>query len=330
MTTPPLHIGFIGLGEHQTRAHLKHLATLAAELSDSAPLVFVGAYDPDTNSFAQAKETCGINLKRFDSAEALLASKPLDAVFISSPDQFHMEQLRMAVSQGLHVFCEKPIAVRGEHPQQLAQLLKDASKGNQLVSTCHPRRMDPPFMHMKDMLPEWEEHFGPLKSFDFSFFYHEVTDAWKKDRSLLSDHYGHEIDILRFLVGEKAFEARRIADGYDFYEVQGKMVDGPSFRFFGSRALPKSVYNETVRLDFARGSLFFNLNTGVGIELHTYDWFRFPCINYDRRFYYVNKNFIDAIRGQAACYLSHSDILVNNTSSVGLTESGISQNASLG
>ena len=317
--TGTIKIGFIGLGEHQSRAHLKHLLTLQAGGED---IELIGAFDPSNQAFNDVERDYGISLLQFASAEDLLAHPGLDAVFISSPDEYHTAQLRMAVSKGLHVFCEKPISVTVEDATLLAACLNVAERKGLVVSSCHPRRFDPPFMDLKEKLPELIELWGPLKHFDFSFWYHEVTDAWKKDRSLLSDHFGHEIDLVRFLFGAGSFNATKLDDSYNFYEVTGTTDVGMSFRFMGSRALEESVYNESLRLDFAKGALFYNLNTGVGIELPSGDKFRFPAIDYDARFLSVNKNFLDSIRGTVSNYLSHRDILCNNLSSVELTENG--------
>jgi len=314
-----LKIAFIGLGEHQSRAHLKHLLTLAAS---GYALDFVGAFDPSPAAFIDLQTNFGLELKSFASANELLAHPGLDAVFISSPDQFHTEQLQQAVLQGLHVFCEKPISVTEDDAALLTAILYKAGEKGLVVSSCHPRRFDPPFMALKAQLPALVEQWGPLKHFDFSFWYHEVTDAWKKDRSLLSDHFGHEIDLVRFLFGANKLKAEKMADGYEFYEVQGLADAGITFRFMGSRALAESVYHESVRLDFAKGALFFNLNEGFGIELPSGNRFDFHAIDYDARFLAVNKNFLDTILGTAENYLSHDDLLANNLSSVSLTERG--------
>src|SRR5690606_15263468 len=138
----------------------------------------------------------------------------------------HTAQMRAAITAGLHVFCEKPISVTALDKTELPYLLRSAQEKGLVVSTCHPRRFDPPFLHIKKMLPQWTKSFGELKHFDFSFFYHEVTDEWKKDRSLLSDHYGHEIDILAYLCKFNDFKAQKQADSHDFYEVVGQADSG--------------------------------------------------------------------------------------------------------
>jgi predicted dehydrogenase len=320
--TTTLKLAFIGLGEHQSRAHIKHLLTLQQA---GLAIELVGAYDPSPRAFDDITHDYGITLQPFASPEDLVGHEGLDAVFVSSPDEYHTAQLHLALEQGLHVFCEKPITVTLEDAARLRVCLAMAARKGLVVSSCHPRRFDPPFTALKAAVPDLVEQWGPLKHFDFSFWYHEVTDAWKMERSLLSDHFGHEIDLVRFLFGAQTFGVRKLSDSFDFYEATGQTDTGLTFRFMGSRALEASVYHESVRLDFTKGALFYNLNTGVGTELPSGERFRFPAIDYDTRFLAVNENFISAIRGTAENYLSHEDLLANNLSSVGLSARGAFQ-----
>jgi 1,5-anhydro-D-fructose reductase (1,5-anhydro-D-mannitol-forming) len=60
----------------------------------------------------------------FDDLEALLASDAIDAVYISSLNDRHLEQARAAAAAGKHVLCEKPIA-----PSMAA--------GRAMIQACH-------------------------------------------------------------------------------------------------------------------------------------------------------------------------------------------------
>lgn len=47
----------------------------------------------------------------YDSLEALLANKEVDAVYIASPNSLHAEQAIAAARAGKHVLCDKPMAL---------------------------------------------------------------------------------------------------------------------------------------------------------------------------------------------------------------------------
>lgn len=316
-----IRLGFVGLGEHQSRAHLQHLITLERQ---GLPIELVAGYDPNRDAFAAWPM-----LAQTNSDIDVLTNTDIDAVFIGSPDRFHAKQLATAVASGKHVFAEKPMAVSATDLELLGQTLQTARESGLVVTTCHPRRFDPPFNWLYEQLPQMVKKHGRLVHLDFTFYYHEVTDAWKCDeRKLLSDHFGHEIDLLRYLLGPAQLGAETIFDRHDGYEVTG-VANGNrfsperfSFRFYGSRHLVEKVYRETLRLDFEKTSLYFYINTGAGCQLPTGEIFSFPPMDYDSRFLAVNRNFINTIRGLERPYLSQSDLLCNNTLSVLLSSDG--------
>ena len=132
---------------------------------------------------------------------------------------------------------------------------------------------------------------GKITDFDFDFWYHEVTVEWKKDRSLLKDHFGHEIDLYRFLFGsEHYWDAVMEFDGYDAYKVSGHSVDKqfPNFTFTGYRSLVDNVYQETITIKGTKDALVMQLNAGIGMQLKSGETFRFPKIDYDHGFKMVN------------------------------------------
>ena len=64
----------------------------------------------------KAKKTCerfGIE-KAYDSVDALLADKDIDAVYIASPVYLHTTLTKKAAEAGKHVLCEKPLGMNTE------------------------------------------------------------------------------------------------------------------------------------------------------------------------------------------------------------------------
>ncbi|MCC5611036.1 Gfo/Idh/MocA family oxidoreductase [Nostoc sp. CHAB 5834] len=314
-----LNLAFIGLGEHQTRAHLKHLYTLAQV---GEPLRFVGAVDPDPDAFERIKDGLGLSIPRYHSVESLLAIPELDAVFIGSPDESHIVHLNQAVSRKIHVFCEKPLAVTLNESAHLARLLRTAESLGLVVSSCHPRRFDPPLVQLKANLDSLVAKHGKLRSFDFSFWYPRVTEGWKLNRSLLLDHFGHEIDLLNFLFGTEKFTATKAADSHDYYQVLGQTESGLTFRFMGSRHLTEAKYHEALTLSFEKEVIYLNLNSGEYQEMLSGEKTMGPPMDYDARFLELNSNFIDAVRGKSKSYLTHAVMLRNNVSAVELAHKG--------
>ncbi len=320
MENKPIRIGIVGLGEHMVRAHVKHLL----EIED---VIIARYFDPgekvDTSSFNDVAK------KPIDSTfEEILNDESINVVFIGSPDKYHAVQMLRCIESGKHVFCEKPMVVTFDDKNVLQKALDLASVNNVVISSCHPRRFDHPFVWLKKQLSDerWvKEKFGTITDFNFDFWYHEVTDEWKKDRSLLKDHFGHEIDLYRFLFNNKNnWYAAMIYDDYDKYKVVGKSesVEFPNFEFTGNRSLSEKVYQETVTIKGTKDAFVMQINSGVGFWMKNALTQEYPKLDYEDKFKIVNEDFINAVRGISKPYLTHEDMLINNISGVELVRTG--------
>jgi predicted dehydrogenase len=96
-----IRIGVIGLGIGGGHAdHFKKLAD--CEVTALADL------NPDR--LKTVGERLGITA-RYAEAGDMLEREPLDAVVIATPNKFHAPLTLAALKRGLHVFCEKPMAM---------------------------------------------------------------------------------------------------------------------------------------------------------------------------------------------------------------------------
>lgn len=323
--TSRVRIGLIGLGEHALRAHVKHL------VRDERVDLMIG-FDPNpgvANGFKDLAPHA-----RWTSDLNELWATPLDAVFICSPDRFHAAQLEQAVAHRLHVFCEKPMAVSRDDLDRVIDAVAQQDAEGRVLATCHPRRLDPPFLWLKARIEsgELEHSVGTPRHFNFNFWYPRVTDSvedrWKKQRSLLSDHFGHEIDALCYFFSSlDRVVATRRHDSHWLYEVDGHAASVSTglsigFRFHGVRDSTGSNYDETLTLEGTRGAWVVNLSKGTLLRSPAFTLDDIPGIDYDVRFGAVNRNFVDAILGQAPNYLTPTDLVRNNSLSVLLDQGG--------
>ena len=96
-----LQLGIIGLG----RAFTIMLPTLS-----SHPLVrLVAACDPRAD--ARARFVADFQASTYQSAEELCADPSVQAVYVASPHQFHVEHVKLAARYGKHVLVEKPMTL---------------------------------------------------------------------------------------------------------------------------------------------------------------------------------------------------------------------------
>jgi predicted dehydrogenase len=317
-----LSVGIIGLGQHMARAHLKFLVASSMidriTWSDPNPLAFDVVRDSMRGSPDICIETA--------TTEAILANPQIAAVFIGSPDQYHYAQLCAAVASGKHVFCEKPIGTSVREIVDIARVLAAARSQNLEVSTCHPRRFDQPILWLIGEMQSGaiERHVGKIVRFEFNFWYHRPNAQWKQDRSLLLDHFGHEIDLARFLfpiLDQDRWTALCLEDSFDAYRVG---VEAKEFEchFAGYRRLETEDFDETIRLVGTTGAISLQLTNGLFTDERHGTQFVFPATDYDFRHYEVTKNFVLAAAGLALPYLTHRDLVINHMAAACLHELG--------
>lgn len=87
----------------------------------------------------------------FTSAEALIASGCVDLVVVATPNQEHHPMTIAALEAGLHVLCEKPLAMDAAQAREMVAAARDRG----LVLGLHlNRRMQPAIMAMRAAFDE--------------------------------------------------------------------------------------------------------------------------------------------------------------------------------
>ena len=97
-----LKVALIGLGR-MGRVH-------AEALAKSATVEVVAVADPSPQSREFAK-TIFSSAAMFDNYEQALVHDRVEACVIASPTPLHPQMVRDALAHGLHVLCEKPLAL---------------------------------------------------------------------------------------------------------------------------------------------------------------------------------------------------------------------------
>lgn len=311
-------VAFVGCGTH-AQHHALHLGREASLL---------GVWDPKPKAARQMPTE-----NRFSSLDALLGERLVEAVMICSPDEFHLDQIEAALAAGKHVFCEKPLLVPGQDIVRLERAFDEAHNRRLVLTSCHPRRYDRPIQWLRDRLDPMTEGIflpsmlGRVLSFDFDFSYHVPDSAWKRSRSLLLDHVNHEVDTMNALFGIRGFNAMKLVDGFDHYEVVGKRDDGITFHFRGTRRLPTEVYPEWCRVRCEGGTVALDMMLGIArIQYHAnksevvIDGL---AIDYDGRLERVANDFVgcQVAWGQKG-YLSRAEMLMNTEAGILLQQDG--------
>jgi predicted dehydrogenase len=63
----------------------------------------------------------------FDSAEKLCRSPEIDAVFVTTPNACHVDDVLLAIEYGKPVLCEKPMAMNAEECREMVEAARRAN-----------------------------------------------------------------------------------------------------------------------------------------------------------------------------------------------------------
>src|SRR5216117_893772 len=102
-TEKKARLGFIGAGWWATANYMPLLA--ARDDVELAAVCRLGAEE-----LQRVKEHFGFSFATQDARELVVG--PLDGVIVTSPHTLHFEHARLALEQGLHVMCDKPMCTR--------------------------------------------------------------------------------------------------------------------------------------------------------------------------------------------------------------------------
>ncbi|WP_026699716.1 Gfo/Idh/MocA family protein [Salibacterium aidingense] len=110
-----LKIGFIGVGGIAQGRHLPAFSELKGKVE------FTAVHDVNKERASEVAERFSIPLV-FDEAAGLL--EEVDAVVICTPNKFHADMAIAALQAGVHVLCEKPMAVTAAEGEAMVRAAK--------------------------------------------------------------------------------------------------------------------------------------------------------------------------------------------------------------
>ena len=114
----PVRVGVVGLGKGYSHALAYH------ENSNS---ILCGLCDIDKEKVASTAEKLGAKYTFSDPYE-FFRSGEIDAVSIATPNVSHHDLTLAALEEGLHVLCEKPLALNAYQATEMDQVAKASGK----------------------------------------------------------------------------------------------------------------------------------------------------------------------------------------------------------
>jgi predicted dehydrogenase len=138
--------------------------------------------------------------KTFTDADQMLAEGNLDLVVISTPPNSHYKWAKQALSLGLHVMLEKPMALTTLECDELMQL---AAANGSLLVVYQNRRYDQDYLTIKEQIDS--DQIGELFHYEsFVGGYSKPCGYWHSDAAIsggaIFDWGSHFIDQIMSLV----------------------------------------------------------------------------------------------------------------------------------
>ncbi len=193
----------------------------------------------------------------YDSLEALLADPDVHAVYISTTNELHRDQVLAAAAAGKHVLCEKPLALTLADARAMVDACRHAGV---VLATHHHLRNAATHRKIRDLVQS-----GAIGKPLFARVFHAVylpphLQGWRIDKpdaggGVILDITVHDADTLRFILGSEAVEAVAMSQATAL--TQGGLEDGVmAVLRFDNGVLAQLHDAFTVR------------HAGTGIEIH--------------------------------------------------------------
>ena len=203
----PLKLGFIGLG----RAFTLMLPTFASH----PRIKMVAASDPRPD--ARERFAAEFGAKVYEDAEALCADPAVQAVYVASPHQFHVEHVKCAAAHGKHVLVEKPMALTAD---DCLEMIGAARKAGVQLLVGHSHSFDLPYLRAREMIRTGA--YGRvcmINALNFTDFLYRPRRPEELDTraggGVVFSQAAHQVDIVRLLAGAKAKSVRALTGRWD-------------------------------------------------------------------------------------------------------------------
>lgn len=194
-TMTDLRFTIIGCGRIAHR-HAEHIL-------NNGNLIAVCDIIPEkANEFAKK-----FNTLAYHSIEELLAkeSQNLDVAAICTPNGLHAQHSIQVLEAGVHVLCEKPMALC---VHDCGEMIKTAERKNKRLFIVKQNRFNPPVVAVKKAIDDGI--LGKIYSVQLSCFWNRNTDyymnTWKGtlqlDGGTLFTQFSHFIDLLYWMIGD--------------------------------------------------------------------------------------------------------------------------------
>jgi predicted dehydrogenase len=246
----------------------------------------------------------------YTCVDEMLEKEELDFVAIALPTYLHCEYTVKCLDKGLHVFCEKPMAL---NPEECQKMIDAAKRNDKKLMIGHCLRFWGQYEETKKIIDSGK--FGkPIAAY---FFRGGDTPAWSYNNWLLKrecgggallDQHVHDVDTINYFFGmPKAVSALGSilyeGSGYDSVTAQYIYDEPMAINAQDDWILAYGGFSMAFRVNFENGSVALSetgsfIAAGRGEKPHT------PEYDKENAYYKEIKYFAD-------CIINNKPVLIN-------------------
>lgn len=243
-------LGFGGMGKTHYNAYLQlereNVGIELKAICDIDPKQFARAQQINIDTGKSKYDLSGRKL--YTDVYDMISSEELDVVDICLPTYLHAEYSVAMLNEGKHVMCEKPMALNSS---DCLNMIHTAEKNGKRLMIGQCLRFEPLYLFLKEKIDSGE--YGKLNFMTFdrlSALPQWGYERWFKDdkRSggCVLDLHIHDVDMIRFLLGEPQSVSAAAVDGecrwqyiasrFDYCDVPvvtavGSWMESPAQKF---------------------------------------------------------------------------------------------------
>ena len=257
-------IALIGCG----RISFKHIEAFVAMKNETD---FIAACDPvleraEEKKLEYKKSCPDANVQVFTDYREMLQKCRPDIVTIATESGKHKDIAVHCLQNGVHVICEKPMALSVSDAQEM---IHTAKQNNKKLAVCFQNRFNAPVVKTREALEKGR--FGKMLHgmvqvrWNRNEGYYEQAKwrgTWEQDGGTLMNQCTHGIDLLQWMMGEDAVRVQaqtrrfmRPIEAEDFGCAIVEFASGAVGIIEGTADVYPKNLNETLSLFGTKGSV---------------------------------------------------------------------------
>lgn len=275
-----------------------------------------------------------VQSKSYYSLEKLLQQeKQIDVIAVCTPNGLHAKHSISILNAGVHVLCEKPMALT---TGDCSEMIRTAEKNNKRLFVVKQNRFNPPIKAVKQLIEEGR--LGKIYSVQLNCFWNRdeeyYRDTWRgsllMDGGTLFTQFSHFIDLLYWMIGDVTdvqailrnyahkgliefedtgvvlleFENNVVADIHYTVNSYQQNMEG-ALTIFAEKGSVKIGGQYLNKLEYQCIEGYAVKNLPEGNQVNNYGMYQGSMSNHDK----VYDNLIDALKNNAAFSISPLEAL---------------------